>query len=1755
MGDYNDLIPQGKSAGVISGYDDLIPKALPPGPSPEFMARQQALSDEAKGQNTKANIFGFWEKALEPISVHGLVSQPTRLYNKITGSNLADPTPLVTPKQGQSFVRNQLDPALTIKKVLALVQGKPIPMEMPAQPPGSVGEGMQQAFGGVISGATAPENALFIPAFLQSQGASMVSQIMKALLAGQMAHDTSQGAIEGGYKIANDPKATGGDVAKLGAETLLGGLFSGLVGKHVLPETVRSGIGPGDTVSKRFPSDMLARGVDVDVYDQPAIRIEDPTKPQTQAPVAPAPNAPAPPANVPQKVPLTLLTPEEMAKQQGQVQPQQVAPPAVAQPARPAWAVAKETGENDVPFIRGLRPVVVVGGRRFYGKVHNEAIDRARAAGLDVPQDNEKMRAFEDVHGNLYSRTRAAKKAQLPVTRLHSEDLLKSAGQEVPASAAKPKVEPAPTPKAAEPVVTKTEPAVAPAEPIESDATIAERVIKEEGKASVTLLQRRNRWDYARAKAAMADLERRGVVGAEPGDGSARKVSPVTPEAKPTLSPVEDTTRNMAERPAYDTLQAQLDDIPRRIKAKEITVEDAFKQTAELRAKIEDIKSRNKGMPPGEVTARVEPPVEKPTSKPIPQVPLKRQMERLEGKKTKLKYLEDNKPSGINVWQGAKGETTSTGNPAYDTKIAAAKQEIADLEKEITTRQAAEAKGTVEPKPVETSPTKLPQWKRQLAEQGFDIDNLDMNNPNVREAIRIDPNLTEEQKTQARGTQSTLSTAEKKRAKSDQAIADLRKPMENLLTLEQGKWTKVRSDRAAAIKANPKEFEAAGFKVRTTKVEMKEVTEIYREDWANKKSITRSLVDKEQNTPLIEGGPDTSKLFSGLPVDPTTIDKVVKDLAFTYRAPAKPIFGDAPFEQWDNAKAEAFAEKPKLPKGEKAPKITETPLGKLILNNPKAHKLNAASEIVAQPGKRLTFGERVKNVFAKPIAKATETELILNPQDVVMDELDGGYAKYDGPVMQLRKMHDDKYNESYEIVERMSKPVRELIEKHKIDDLKSARIDTWLKAMEPGGYRRMIQSGVRMGEINHILANITPAELEVARAMRQVYDEIGPVLQRVARKVDGIKINIRENFSPWNREWRTYKPDADELAINPKLQSKMAKGQGVSPEDVIWAGVEEYAQGRTIPGSLEERKVGAKTPIRLDAVAGFQKYLRDSIHYITHRELLKQSAKLVRHNAFAETYGGLGQKLMMEYLNSIARQGRYARIEWIDTLRRHTSVGVIAFRLPSQFVHLANIPLAMHHAGPMWWYKGFDELIRNPNIDDFLHKNFAETFARGGGEAALAELAEAHTRTKIGADYVKVQNAGFWTQRTIDRANAQATVLGIYMRLLKEKGLDPNRYAELPVDKAAVQQARVLARRAVASPIYKDLPPILTRGGSVAKTAFQFQTTFLDQWSNVRHDLIRAGLGHFAEDPTKAMKMLVAVTGMLMSETAVKYGYKQVLHGVTGEEERESDTYQKDLMNESLKRVPMYSQIASQLMYGQTGVPALDVILGPAKQLGIMMGSKDESQSKLARTKMISSGLEALGVPGTSQITDFVASNQRGKYYRSHEKRLEDITHEAPGFMPIDDRIEAERKLKESRPPLDRWAKIKSAEADLTHKAQHAEDLEKTLSKADRGWITSRKLELPGYENRFEIGGQQVYLTREELKQYGAYVKEEYETAIKEIRADKSFDEFDDEGKRIYFSQQMSYARNAARSKMIDEMESVSKFEKNPARTRMRMVR
>lgn len=637
-------------------------------------------------------------------------------------------------------------------------------------------------------------------------------------------------------------------------------------------------------------------------------------------------------------------------------------------------------------------------------------------------------------------------------------------------------------------------------------------------------------------------------------------------------------------------------------------------------------------------------------------------------------------------------------------------------------------------------------------------------------------------------------------------------------------------------------------------------------------------------------------------------------------------------------------------------------------------------EVRQQRGEPRPASIKVRNFLNRAMDAAAFADKNLLPIDAVLDMLGDAKGTYKGWLFRhVRGPIDLAYNEAVYLRDTLAEPVVDLIKRHDMGEMQAERINIYALSQMPGGRARMIAQGENPAVIDKILRTIRPEEIQAYRQMRLALDSMLPDLQRLMRDLYNIDVEPVKNYWPMPRDWSKMEYEAPE----PKFT---ATGSVVSFDELAnWKNLlGDFIPPKTSKverGMTIRRVENAQSPIKMNAFDVFYQHINDASYLLKTQRELKMTGELVRGDLFKEKYGDAGQRLVVDWLDTIARQGRiggFRRWKLLDVMRKKTSAGVVGFRVASNLVHLSNIPLSIQRTGGVVNYGEGLQAAMSPEGREFLKRHFSETLARGGGESAIVEAAELESGPfeKIGVNR-KAVRAAFIVARQIDRLNSQATVMGTYFKALKEKGIDPSKYAELPIDREAQQLALVTSRRAVASPLPKDVPLALSRGSltggniSLGRSVLQFQNIFLDQWSNLRHDLWQAGIRE--KNPKLAASMTLAVLTMIAAETTIRTSIKAMLEAAVGyKSKHEGEGLGKKVLTEMVRRFPGGGQLSSMILYKSTGIPVFDTLLEVPRQASALVSAKTPKQQEKTAVRLGTAVGQAAGVPGASQVGELI---------------------------------------------------------------------------------------------------------------------------------------------------------------------------------------
>lgn len=654
-----------------------------------------------------------------------------------------------------------------------------------------------------------------------------------------------------------------------------------------------------------------------------------------------------------------------------------------------------------------------------------------------------------------------------------------------------------------------------------------------------------------------------------------------------------------------------------------------------------------------------------------------------------------------------------------------------------------------------------------------------------------------------------------------------------------------------------------------------------------------------------------------------------------------------------------------------------------------------------QAGNQETILMRIADKAAGAVNMAANVDKALLPIDAIFDAMDGG-QRYTGFASRNFKAAVN-LNRQRELVMRdeVMAQLDAIRKRHGLTNRNAERIGAYALLQQEGVARRLIAQGETAANLRAIVESITPGELEFYRTARRLMEQLRPQIADLMARLYNVELNAEENYWPLQRDWAKYDKTADPLEAS---KAKEVAGDSFGFDEMgVWNELAPDYSGwlrtNANKGFTLEREKGAQTAVKVNAFDVLEEHFRNVTHLLAHQEDLKMLGEIAKDDLFGEKYGRVGQKVVLDWLDTVARDGRAEgrqRNVILDALRRSTTMGIIPWNPVTMLVHTSQIPVSLALVTPKYFVRGALALL-TPEGRAFVTNNMRSLAHRFGEEPAIAEVQRGGlpiANVFFGRDswvsrlmegYVR---AGTLPIRTIDAVHAMTTAMGAYQRELAAKGINPDSYATHPVDAEALGRAMAISRRTVASVLPEDMPQMLSRGKSFAqrsgnvsltKTLLQFGNTYLDIWSVLRHDLAGGTLRALRERDSKAVPFLGALGLMVVAsvlwESGIRYGAKKVKAAVLGQDMPKDDTYGKEVLHESAKRFPFVGNAMAGTM-GKTGVPVVDIGIDAAKaakelatgrnQFGTVPTKPDavDRQQTAAALKLGTSVGTLLGVPG-----------------------------------------------------------------------------------------------------------------------------------------------------------------------------------------------
>lgn len=542
-----------------------------------------------------------------------------------------------------------------------------------------------------------------------------------------------------------------------------------------------------------------------------------------------------------------------------------------------------------------------------------------------------------------------------------------------------------------------------------------------------------------------------------------------------------------------------------------------------------------------------------------------------------------------------------------------------------------------------------------------------------------------------------------------------------------------------------------------------------------------------------------------------------------------------------------------------------------------------------------------------------------------------------------------------------------LIEKLKLTQKDFERIGVYGAFMQENGMAKLIntlktdnsESSVAKAEayINKIVSEMTKEQLEFYEFMRSELDAILPELRYILAKVYNIPINEVKNYFPFLTDWNLY----EESEIADRLRDPYEDDSG------------GFKKKNVETGFAKERKdEKGKQKIRIDALDTFMKHMDHVLYAIHCAEQIRLMTDVAKTDEFLATFGDMGQRLMTDWTDTLARKGGAAGQKmddaWKLLLKVARNQAVTNMGLNPSSILVQTLPLvdAAGYIGKYAFLGAFN--ITNADWRNFVMDNSSALRSRIGDDAAFREYGDSWID--------KFAKVSMQPLRLIDQQTAVCVFIGAYTKYCDDNNIELD--LKKP-NKEGILYAEEIVAKTQASAEFKDLPLMLTRGTGfvvqnkyLAKAAAQYQTPVFYRWANFREALRSWRKGEYKKAAFIASTNMAASFGEFSVRAGFKYVFwPMVFYYLTGAIPKKKEGWDlfMDLIATYFGNIPYGSNLISMVEYGTLPVPAIAAFQNTFNTFQYALRSKSpEKQTKWLTITAIQLSSAMLPLPLSSRV-------------------------------------------------------------------------------------------------------------------------------------------------------------------------------------------
>lgn len=603
--------------------------------------------------------------------------------------------------------------------------------------------------------------------------------------------------------------------------------------------------------------------------------------------------------------------------------------------------------------------------------------------------------------------------------------------------------------------------------------------------------------------------------------------------------------------------------------------------------------------------------------------------------------------------------------------------------------------------------------------------------------------------------------------------------------------------------------------------------------------------------------------------------------------------------------------------------------------------LISKEEIPRGVGEKLGVMQALRNKYTQFSNAARIRNISLNPMDVIYDMMDGGKQYKGATYTVFKKEIDNAYTSFLNYRDSLLDPVINLAKDLKMKDTNFERIGFFAIAQQENGVNKLKEAGYTEKDIADI--KLTKDEQKVYSLMRETFDKMYPRINDVMVNVYNREVEQVDNYFPFLVDFENLKDN--------KIQDMVG-----SEAPLVQVNKKNVGKGFTI------KRSNSNSPVRMDALGVFKQHVENASYLVEMGQSIKELSDVAASDKFENAVGDMGKKITVEWLDALARNGRYQdSIRALDILRRNTGAAILGFKLSTVLIQPTALMDGAALVGAGNVAEGVSKVATSKEWRKFLYDNVPEIRRRVGDDPAFIEMG--------GNDALdKYRQAGFYALQKIDELVAASVASGAYLNSIKSRGISLDLTKP---DALAIEEAQLYMRRTQSSSFTKDIAP-LTRGGltgnsSVDRMILQFQSFVINRFSIIRHDIPSLA----GQKPAAAANAIFFLSLATMGEVGLRRLGKEIIAGMmqTDTEDWE-ETISQEAVMATVGNVPIAGSIVASIEYGGSfPVPAVSFTTSLFEKLSrIYTAETTETTVRNTVGSIILSLGVLYGLPGTVQL-------------------------------------------------------------------------------------------------------------------------------------------------------------------------------------------